>query len=215
MNPADVPWDEWHRNLRAFIARRVPNDADADDLVQRVLLQVVRGLGSVRGDDRIGAWIYRTARNAIIDHYRSAVVRREVPLGGHDEPVFADRAAPSDVDDPTALEELAARCLSPLVARLSPSARQALQLVEVEGMTQIEAAEKLGLSVSGMKSRMQRARRQLKALVDQCCRVDLDRRGGVISYAPKDTCACGTCADAGTKSGRPAIPSPAARRAAS
>ena len=58
-------WQELHRNLRAFIRRRVRNEADVDDLVQRVLLQIVGGLGSLREVERLHAWIYRVARNAI------------------------------------------------------------------------------------------------------------------------------------------------------
>ena len=82
---ADLPWQELHGNLRAFIGKRVRNDADVDDLVQRVLLQIVKGLGSLRDAERLHAWVYRTARNVIVDHYRSSTVRREVTSGAADD----------------------------------------------------------------------------------------------------------------------------------
>src|ERR687889_834925 len=70
--PADLPWEELHGNLRAFVGRRVRNPADVDDLVQRVLLQIVKGLDSLRDLSRLHAWVYRTARNVIVDYYRAA-----------------------------------------------------------------------------------------------------------------------------------------------
>jgi RNA polymerase sigma-70 factor (ECF subfamily) len=56
--------------------------------------------------------------------------------------------------------------------------------VDVDGQTQLNAARDLGLSLSGMKSRVQRARRDLKDLLERCCAVDVDRRGGVSDYQP-------------------------------
>jgi hypothetical protein len=49
-------------------------------------------------------------------------------------------------------------------------------MADLEGVTQAEAARRAGVSVSGMKSRVQRARQQLRTIVEECCRVDLDRR---------------------------------------
>ena len=77
----DLPWQELHGDLRAFVARRVRNEADVDDLVQRVLLQIVKGLDSLRDTGRLHAWVYRTARNVIIDHYRATGSRREQAAG--------------------------------------------------------------------------------------------------------------------------------------
>jgi RNA polymerase sigma-70 factor (ECF subfamily) len=89
------------------------------------------------------------------------------------------------------LQELSA-CLQPLISSLGPADQEALRLVEFDGVTQVEAAERLGLSVSGMKSRVQRARLHLRTALDECCRIALDRRGGIISYEAR-TDQCGTC----------------------
>ncbi len=77
---SEPPWEELHGSLRAFISRRVRNQADVDDLVQRVLLQIVKGLASLRDAERLYPWVYRTARNVIVDYYRLSV-RREVASG--------------------------------------------------------------------------------------------------------------------------------------
>jgi RNA polymerase sigma-70 factor, ECF subfamily len=79
-----------------------------------------------------------------------------------------------------------------LMMQLEPGDRQALELVELEGLTQAATASRLGLSVSGMKSRVQRARRRLRAALDDCCQIVLDGRGGVVSFEHRAG-DCGPC----------------------
>ena len=200
MLASDLPWQELHGNLRAFIARRVQNQADVDDLVQRVLLQIVTGLESLRDHGRLHAWVYRTARNVIIDHYRATGSRREYAAGDAGD-VEADATATlATFDDPdgAALRELAA-CLSPMLNQLSPAYQEAIRIVDLEGATQQEAARRVGVSLSGMKSRVQRGRQQLRTVVEACCRIDLDRRGGISAYTHRHPdacgCGCGGCSD--------------------
>jgi RNA polymerase sigma-70 factor (ECF subfamily) len=187
-------WRALHANIHAFVRRRVRHPADADDIVQRVFLQVHRSLPTLRSADALHAWIYQTARRVIVDHHRAAVNRREEPAGSTVDGALADRAGAADVqaDDASALRELAG-CLEPLVATLAERDREALRLVEVDGMSQVDAARRLGLSPSGMKSRVQRARARLRAAVELCCQVELDRRGGLLAYQARDDGPCGTC----------------------
>ncbi|NWF71743.1 MAG: RNA polymerase subunit sigma, partial [Nitrospirae bacterium] len=79
-----------------------------------------------------------------------------------------------------------AGCLRPMIEQLSEDYRQAITLVDLEGLTQHEAAVRLGLSVSGMKSRIQRGRRQLREMLEACCVIALDRRRGVADYDLRD-----------------------------
>jgi RNA polymerase sigma-70 factor (ECF subfamily) len=192
---SDLPWQELHGNLRAFIGRRVRNQADVDDLVQRVLLQIVKGLGSLRDAERLHAWVYRTARNVIVDHYRSSTARRELANSDANDVDAADAPEVALDDETVALQELAT-CLTPMLRKLQPAYREAVTLTDLEGITQADAAERVGVSLSGMKSRVQRGRRQLKAVLEACCRIDLDNRGGIVGYEPRepDSCTrCGSC----------------------
>lgn len=194
-------WDTLHANLRVFIGRRVRNHADVDDLAQRVLLQVVKGLGTLRDPNRLHAWVYRTARHVIADYYRSPVVRREVASGDATE--VADTASddgrarrdePFQEDEGAALRELAA-CMAPMLDQLPAEYREAVTLADIEGVPQAEAARRAGVSVSGMKSRVQRGRQRLKDVFEACCRIEIDRRGGIISYARRAqrSCGCDDC----------------------
>jgi RNA polymerase sigma-70 factor (ECF subfamily) len=196
MLASDLPWQELHGNLRAFIARRVQNQADVDDLVQRVLLQIVKSLATLRHAERLHAWVYRTARHVIIDHYRAAGSGREFSVGDAGDLEIAGVAPPAslDADDGAALRELAA-CLAPMLDKLSPAYRDAIRLVDLEGATQQEAADRTGVSLSGMKSRVQRGRHQLRTVLEACCRIDLDQRGAISAYTHRhpDACGCGGC----------------------
>ncbi len=180
----EAVWTEFHANLLRFVASRVRNPADAEDVVQRVFLQVHRALPTLRDADRLPAWLYQMTRRAIIDFYRTPAHKRELAM---DDDVEIEAEAP---DEPTALSELST-CLRPLMAGLAEVDQQALALVEFEGVSQVEAARRLGVSVSGMKSRVQRARHRLRQAVETCCRIELDRRGGLTSYESRECDSCG------------------------
>jgi RNA polymerase sigma-70 factor (ECF subfamily) len=183
----EAVWLEFHAPLRGFVARRVSNPADVDDIVQRVFLRVHRGLESLKESGRIHAWLYRTTRNVIADHYRSPVRRHEVAAG---DAIDFDALRRNDAEaDRGAFEELA-RCLRPMIEQLPPAQRDALVLTELEGSTQAAAARSHGLSLSGMKSRVQRARRSLRDAILECCYVARDRRGGVMSYERREPACC-------------------------
>ena len=183
-------WQDLPASLRRFVARRVRNPDDVDDLVQRVLLRIVAGIGALREQDRLYAWVYRTARNVIADHYRAGA-RREIPFGdAGDVAERADVPAPASSDDEQGAVRELAGCLAPMLAQLPARHREAVTWTEVDGLTQAEAARRAGVSLPGMKSRVQRGRRQLRTLLEACCRVELDRRGGPVAIAPT-AAACG------------------------
>ena len=189
-------WAELHTNIRGFVGRRVRQPADADDIVQRIFLQVHRALPSLRDADRLQAWIYQTARRAIIDHYRAPAHQREVPAGAAADFALAEETRETvDVEEEAAAMQELSTCLKPLMSQLGSADQQALQLIEFDGLTQVEAAQRLGLSVSGMKSRVQRARAHLRSALEACCQVALDRRGGVLGYEARAG-QCGSCGSA-------------------
>ena len=194
---AAAAWDELREPLLAFIARRTPDRDAAEDILQDVLLRVHRHAGELEHSPALQGWIFQIARNAIADHYRRAAVRREHPAG-------IDVDAPEPPASEPATDELRrelAACLTPLLRRLPAASRDALVLTELEGVTQAAAAVQLGLSTSGMKSRVQRARRQLRELLVECCEIELDRRNRVTAYEPRrEPCDC--------RSSSPAVSAP-------
>jgi RNA polymerase sigma-70 factor (ECF subfamily) len=78
-----------------------------------------------------------------------------------------------------------------MVNALPEPYREALYLTEYQGLSQRELAARLGISLSGAKSRVQRAREKLKQLLLDCCHFEFDRLGRIIDYQPRCTC-CST-----------------------
>jgi RNA polymerase sigma-70 factor (ECF subfamily) len=176
---AETVWLEFRGRLSAFVARRVPNPADVDDIVQFAFLQLHRGLGEMRNAERVHAWLYSTARRAVADYYRSRGRRVEVPSGD-----AADLDALPRTDGARESGEArqeVARCLAPVIRRLPPADQEAILLTEIEGLRLADAATRANVSLPGMKSRVQRARRRLRQALLACCHVALDGRGAPIS----------------------------------
>jgi RNA polymerase sigma-70 factor, ECF subfamily len=178
-------WAEHHEALKRFIARRLPRGGDADDVLQTLFLNFHRHFGS-SGEPPAApaAWLYQAARHAIVDRYRAASRRREEPVGDFDALDALEAGQP--VMQPEEARPLpAARCVQPLLTRLSAADRDALVLTDLGGATQQQAAEQRGISVPGMKARVQRARRRFKAALDACCELTFDGRGQVLSAQPR------------------------------
>lgn len=181
----EVRWRELRARLHGFVGRRVGNPEDAEDVVQDVFVRMQRNIGALSSADRLDAWAFRIARNAIADHYRSPN-RRDVS-GKAAEKVMDELAADGAVDEePNDARAEMARCIAPMVRGLSDDYRRAIELTELEGLTQAAAAERLGLSVPGAKSRVQRGRAQLLAMLLRCCEIETDCRGRVIAFEARD-----------------------------
>ncbi len=192
-------WHEFGERLRAFIGRRLGSEADAEDILQDVFLRIHQHAAAVHRTDRLTSWLFQVTRNAIVDYYRAPVRREQTEtVAGAAILERAEIAAPADeIDlDPARVREELANCLRPMIERLPPLYREAVVLVDLAGLTQVQAAARLGLSVSGMKSRVQRGRRALKDVLDVCCPVQLDPGGRIVDYDPPDP-GCTTCAGSG------------------
>lgn len=168
------------RNVRAYIGSRVTDDHLADDLTQEVLRRALGQLHTLRNPLLLEPWILRIARNILIDHLRSPQ-RREVPLLSEPE----DSEGPARFADLLAREEDQLRAqlhayLRAVVAGLPQIHREALELTEWEGLSQVELARQLGVSVSTAKSRVQRGRQELRRQLERCCQFEADCYGRVV-----------------------------------
>jgi RNA polymerase sigma-70 factor (ECF subfamily) len=185
----DGIYDAFHADLRRFVLARVSDPVAADDVLQNVYLRIHTHIGSVRDCSRLQAWVYQIARNAIVDYYRARRTAAELP----ESMALPDVSCESDAEC-----ELMAS-LATMVGELPDKYRQALTLTLYDGLTQRELAERLGISLSGAKSRVQRARDKLKDSLLTCCHFAFDRYGAVLDYqerccccAPGPSCSCPT-----------------------
>jgi RNA polymerase sigma-70 factor, ECF subfamily len=181
MTDIETIWGEYNAKLHRFIASRVADPSTVDDLLQEVFIKIHQRIGTLEDDARIQSWLYQVTKNAVIDYFRGQKPMAEIP----------EEASILEKSENTALMELA-ECIRPMVERLSLTHREAMVLSELEGLTQKEVAERLGVSLSGAKSRVQRGRTKLKELMMDCCHIEFDHRGSVIGYDPKNK-RCDTC----------------------
>ncbi len=172
-------WQHFSSRLRRFIRAFGTSGDEAEDILQDVFVRVHNGIAGLRDCGKLQSWIFQITRRAVFDHFRRrrpGVAYCEcLPLIGEEE--SGDSAA----------SRLAAS-IGELLVSLPEPYRTALQRSEIEGLTQKELAKSLGISYSGAKSRVQRARRMVKERLLECCHFEFDRRGAVIDYY--DHCCC-------------------------
>ena len=182
----DAIWSHLSSDLRRFIRRRVPDDHTADDLLQETFVRVHNNVGAIQETERLAAWVYRIARNVVNDHHRKA----------SDSAVALADVDQAEEDDQNPRLCNAACWLDELIDTMPEGYRQAVQLAELDGLSQQEIAERLGLTLSGAKSRVQRGRGMLKQALDACCHFEFDRRGNLMDYEPKpDRKVCRDCGE--------------------
>lgn len=194
MTPLDEPVDEpigdpidgpigallaTRGRLREFVARRVPAGVEPEDVVQDVLTRLLARTDEIP-PGKVQAWALTSARHAVIDLLRR---RRPATLDA------ASLAAPDDEADAFDL----ARCLRPLLDSLDADDRWVLEQVDAGGRPQADLARELGVPASTVKSRVQRARQRLRAVIERCCELELDGRGVPIDARRRERRPCDDC----------------------
>ncbi|WP_306644141.1 RNA polymerase sigma factor SigZ [Sanyastnella coralliicola] len=168
-------WEEFKQPIEAFIRTKVHQD-EVEDLLQDVFMKIHQKVHTVREHDRIESWVFQITRNAIIDHYRTK--RQNTSL---------------TVDIPERMEEESSvdfsPCIQPLLTQLSTEDQKLISRVNLEGGSQKAIAEELGIGYSALKSRVQRARQRLKDVFVECCEIESDVYGHIVSAKTRD-CSC-------------------------
>lgn len=175
-------WNEFAEELGGFLRSRIGDATEAEDIRQEVFLKLQKQLEAGLTIHDLRAWLYRTARNTIIDHYRTSKTMVEV------QETSLVETPPNDPD------------LAPLMASfrrmihaLPDGYREAVLYADIEELSHKEVAIRLGLSLSATKSRIQRGRQMLRESLDACCRFERDSRGTVIDCLPKTSPAATQC----------------------
>ncbi len=180
----DRLWGEFSGSLRSWFVRETRDEHTADDLLQECFLRVHDRVDELLDEERVGAWVRRIARNLLIDWRRQGGRSRS-----EDSQSVED--VPNEADDDGSLDAIVAGWLAPTIRELSESDRETLVLTELEGLSQRDAAERLGITVAAVKSRVLRGRERLRKKIVACCELEFDRRGGIVAYRRSANC-CNT-----------------------
>lgn len=180
-------WIAHRDELRAFIARRVPCQAAVDDILQDVFCKTLSQLAQSHVTQPRG-WLFAVARTTIADHYRGKRPTVELPQS----------LASASPDPSEGSRRKMGACLKPMIDALPEKMRGPLVMADCEGMRQREVASRLGISLAAVKSRVLRARRQMRRMIEDCCQLELDARGSITDFAVKPG-GCSRWSGAGTE----------------
>ena len=168
---ADRVFRDYAPRVYNLARRMLGNDADAEDVTQDVLLQVVRKLDTFRGEAAFPTWLHRVTVNAALAHRRKRASRHAHQSGESLDAVLEDGQGhphPGSVrpwsvsPDQPVLDAETHGIIERAIAKLPERYRDVYVLADVEGLSNAEIAEMLNLSVSAVKSRLHRARLMMR-----------------------------------------------------
>ncbi|RIJ42999.1 RNA polymerase sigma factor SigZ [Pontibacter oryzae] len=169
----------YEAQLRGFVLKRVRDKDEANEILQQLYLKLYKNCEQLPEVRNVKAWLYQITRNAVYDYFRET---------GRSQHELSDIDLPQPDEQPEQHRHEAEALIVPLINLLPATYAEALRLSELEGLSQLEIASRLGISYSGAKSRVQRGREKLKQLFQECCHLEISRQGQLLSAEVKASC---------------------------
>lgn len=181
-------YTQFHNALLSFIRGKINSQADAEDILQNVFIKISSNIDTLKDDEKLKSWIYAITRNAIIDHYRTNAGNKNLYIN---ENFDLDILNEEDVDTTKGLDH----CVGSMIGLLPDEYRDIIIDSELKQISQKELAEKYKMAYPSMRSRVQRGRERLKQLFYNCCHIETDTRGNILSAQGKSNCGdpCDSC----------------------
>ena len=171
-------WNKFHNKLFQFIKKSVKDSDTANDILQDIFMKIHLRLNTLKDEDKLTGWVYQITRNSILDHFKKQKPQAELPL------------MLSELKEEKTFNEELSNCLKPIIDQLPENYKDAILQTELGHLSQKEYAEKLGISYSGAKSRVQRAKKQLHDLFNECCTIHSDKYGNITEHICNKNCGC-------------------------
>ena len=187
---ATVSFDKLFREnesrIGAYITRLIGDDGEAEDLTQETFIRARAGLDAFRGDSSVSTWLYAIATNVCLDFLKSAGRRR---LQVTPPEILAEIAATDEESlrfssDLLLDRDTMGECVRRLMDQIPADQLMALLLHDIEEMTNPEVAAEMGCSVANAKIRVHRARKKVRAVLEENCVFSRDAQG-VFVCEPK------------------------------
>lgn len=150
---------EYRRSLYYFVLRRVGNPDEAEDIAQQALVEAAQHIDRFRGEAEVTTWVHGIALNLARNHLSRSPQRRM--LFESDEVLEESESPNSDPCD-QAIQRQALVQLSEALSGLPEGSVRALMLVAVDGLSYEEAASELGVPIGTIRSRVSRARAEVR-----------------------------------------------------
>jgi len=167
-------WQQHKAQLRQYIATRLDDTDIIDDILQEVYIKASQSLQQLKVRGSMKSWLYRITHNLIMDHYRTRKNFDEL-----NDNLVAEPLSPIEES-----HQSLAKCIIPLIQELPEQYQLPLKMAELENKSQQEIANRLGISLSGAKSRVQRGRKKLREIMLSHCDLEITK-AGVADFSPK------------------------------
>jgi RNA polymerase sigma-70 factor (ECF subfamily) len=169
-------YDRHYARVRGYAASMLRDPAAGDDVVQETFIRAQAHLGALREPEKMAAWLLRIAHNLCMDHLRARQSSRIDPA--------ADLDVLSAVEAASLEQDLERRqmsdCVRGMIERLPDNDRAVILLFDIEGLSHEEIAGILGIDAGAVKVRLHRARKKLRAVLEDGCSFDRDERDVLI-----------------------------------
>lgn len=164
-----IIWKDLCQELSAFINSKVKDEEVSKDILQETFLKAHMNIHKLRELSKLTSWIYQIARNNINDYYRNkkrVIQIDDLELAIEKEPSFQNLT----------------NCINSKIEQLPEKYQEAMVLTTFKNLKQTELAAYLGISYSGTKSRVQRAKEKLKELVTDCENIETSSKGKIVEH---------------------------------
>ena len=174
-------FEQFHQSLLAYIRSKINSREDAEDILQNIFIRISANLGKLSDEEKLKSWVYAITRNAIIDYYRTNGSKKNIALDARIEESIPDEP---QVDATKGLDQ----CIHSMIRLLPEEYRDIIIDAEINGLKQKDLAEKYSMAYPSMRSRVQRGRERLKQLFYNCCHIETDSAGNVLTAQEKNGC---------------------------
>jgi RNA polymerase sigma-70 factor, ECF subfamily len=183
-------YSRFHQSLLAYIRSKIRSKEDAEDILQNVFIKISSHVNTVSEKEKLNNWVFTVTRNAIIDYYRVHASKKSTSLDESFAEYLVEDPAP---DSTKGLEH----CLHSMINLLPEEYKSVIIDSELKGEKQKDLAIRYNMGYSAMRSRVQRGRERLKQLLYNCCHIETDARGNIISAHAKRDCGdpCSSCSE--------------------
>jgi len=169
-------WLQYKIGLQRYIFKYVQSEDIAKELTQQVLMKIYGSCCNGKEINNTRSWLFQIAHNLTIDYLKK-------------EKRWEAEIPEIPTEENTLIYKEAVEWIGPLISLLPEEYALPLRLADIEGLKQQEVADRLGLSLTATKSRIQRARKMLQEEIKTCCHVELDEGGQLAHFSIKDSCA--------------------------
>jgi RNA polymerase sigma-70 factor, ECF subfamily len=161
-------YEDFSGKIRTYLAGKVRSPQDLDDLTQEIFIKIHTSHGTLKDERKLAPWIYSIVRNSITDYYRK--------MDKGSKSLDENLSYSDDSNEEKNINGIL-YCLKVFIDRLPEKYREPVILSDIEGVKQKDLAKRMGLSYTGLKSRVQRGREMIKGMFIECCGVPFGKEG--------------------------------------